>query len=116
VAVPLVRLAWVSTGFDRCDRHQVLHGTGELPVECDQRVGVELGQCHVLGVKGTGPPGQAGGLPCDVLQDAVPEQPDPQPAHVLELPLGLLPGISPRRTAWYRSDSTCERRSAGARI
>ncbi len=53
---------------------------GELPVERDQRVGVELGQCHVLGVKGVRPPEQDGGLPCDVLKDAVPEQPDPQPA------------------------------------
>jgi hypothetical protein len=29
-------------GLDRCDRHQVLHGMSELPVECDQRAGVEL--------------------------------------------------------------------------
>jgi hypothetical protein len=46
---------------------------------------------HVLGVKGISPPEQDGGLPCDVLKDAVPEQPDPQPAHVLELTLGILP-------------------------
>jgi hypothetical protein len=67
-------------------------GTGELPVERDQRVGGELGQCDVPGVEGAGPAEQDGGLPCDVLQDAVPEQPDPQLAHVLKLPLGILPG------------------------
>jgi hypothetical protein len=50
-------------GFDGCDRDQVLHGVGEVPVECDQRVGVELGQCDVLGVEGVGPPEQDGGLP-----------------------------------------------------
>ena len=33
---------------------------------------MELGQGHVLGVKGVWPPEQAGGLPCDVLKDAVP--------------------------------------------
>jgi hypothetical protein len=63
-----------------------------VPVERDQRVGVELGQGDVLGVEGVGPPEQDGGLPGDVLKDAVPEQPDPQPAHVLKLPLGILPG------------------------
>jgi hypothetical protein len=31
---------------------------GEVPVERDQRVGVELGQCDVLGVIGIGPPEQ----------------------------------------------------------
>ena len=60
--------------LDRCDRHQILHSMGELPVESDQRVGVELGQCHVLGVKGVRPPEQAGGLPCDVLKDPVSER------------------------------------------
>jgi hypothetical protein len=78
--------------LERCDRHQVLHGVGELPVERDQRVGVELGQCDVLGVEGIGPPEHDRGFPCDVLKDAVPEQPDPQPAHVFKLPLGILPG------------------------
>jgi hypothetical protein len=63
-----------------------------LPVERDQRVGVELGQGHVLGVKGVRPAEQAGGLPGDILKDAVSEQPHPQPSHVFELPLGLLPG------------------------
>ena len=38
-------------GLDRCDRHQILHGMGELPVQRDQRVGMELGQCHVIGVE-----------------------------------------------------------------
>ena len=52
----------------------------------------ELGQCDVLGVEGVGPSEQDGGLPSDVLQDAVPEQPDPQPAGILELPLGFGPG------------------------
>jgi hypothetical protein len=66
VAVPLVRPLGSVQGLERCDRHQVLHGVGELPVERDQRVGVELGQGHVLGVKGVGPPEQDGGLPCDV--------------------------------------------------
>ncbi len=73
---------------------------GELPIEGDQRVGMKLGQSHVLGVKGVRPPEQASGLPCDVLKHAVAEQPDPQPAHVVKLSLGILPVISPRRTAW----------------
>jgi hypothetical protein len=77
--------------LDGCDRHQVLHGVGELPVECDQRVGVELGQCHVLGVKGVRPAEQDGCLPCDILEDAVAEQ----PSHIFELPLGLRPGHLP---------------------
>ena len=78
--------------LDRCDRHQILHGAGEVPIERDQRVGVQLGQGDVLGVKGVRPPEQAGGFPCDVLEDAVPQQPDPQPAHVVELSLRILPG------------------------
>ena len=78
--------------LDGCDRHQVLHGVGELPVERDQRIGVELGQCHVLGIKGVLPAEQDGCLPCDILEDAVAEQPHPQPSHIFELPLGLLPG------------------------
>jgi len=52
---------------------------------------MELGQGDVPGVKGVRPPQQDGGLPCDVLKDAVPQQPNPQPAHVIELPLGILP-------------------------
>jgi hypothetical protein len=46
--------------LDGSDRHQVLHGVGELPVERDQRVGVELGQGGMLGVKGVRPAEQAG--------------------------------------------------------
>src|SRR5215475_2669394 len=60
---------------------------------------MELGQGDVLGVKGVGPPEQGGGLPCHVLKYAVPQQPDPQPAHVVELSLGILPG---HLTAAYR--------------
>lgn len=71
--------------LDGCDRHQVLHGTGEVPVEGDQRVGVELGQGDVLGVKGVGLPEEAGGLPRN-------QRPDPQPANVVELSLGIPPG------------------------
>ena len=67
----------LSACLDRYDCHQILHGVGELPVECDQRVGMKLGQGDVLGVKGVRPPEQAGGLPCDVLKDAVSEQPHP---------------------------------------
>jgi len=36
--------------LDRCDSHQILHGLGELPIERDQSVGLELGQGDVLGV------------------------------------------------------------------
>src|SRR5215467_15717402 len=77
--------------LDRRDRHQFLHGMGEMPVEGDQRVGMELGQGHVLGVECVRPPEQDSGLPCDVLEDTIPQQPDPQPAHVVELSLGILP-------------------------
>jgi hypothetical protein len=59
-----------------------------------QRVGVELGQGDVLGVKGVRPPEQDGGLPHDVLKDAVSEQPDPESAHVVELSLGILPSAT----------------------
>jgi hypothetical protein len=48
--------------LERCDRHQVFHSVGEVPVERDQRVGVELGQCDVLGVEGIGPAEQDGGF------------------------------------------------------
>jgi hypothetical protein len=42
--------------LERCDRDQILHGIGELPIERDQRVGVELSQCDVLGVERIRPP------------------------------------------------------------
>src|SRR5215470_9587598 len=54
------------------------------------RRGVESGRR--TSVKGVGPPEQAGGLPCDILKDAVSEQPDPEPAHIVELSLGIPPG------------------------
>ena len=38
------------------------------------------------------PNGRAGGLPGDVLQDAVSERPHPEPGHVVKLPLGIFPG------------------------
>jgi hypothetical protein len=47
-----------------------------------------LGHGHVLGVKGVRPPEQAGDLPRDLLEHAVTWRPDPQPAHVVELPFG----------------------------
>jgi uncharacterized Fe-S center protein len=37
--------------LDGCDTHQILHGMGELPIERDQSVGLELPQCDVLGVE-----------------------------------------------------------------
>jgi len=89
---------------------------GELPIEGDQSVGLELGQSDVLGVKGVGPSELAGDLPCDILKDAVSEQPNPQPAHVVESSAGILLVISPRCAAWWRSESICERRSVGARM
>src|SRR6266516_5931017 len=63
---------------------------GELPVERDQSVGLKLGQGDVLGVKRVRPPELVGDLPCDVLKDAVSEQPDPQPAHIGEPSPGIL--------------------------
>ncbi len=63
--------------LDRCDSHQILHGMGELPIERDQSVGLELGQGDVLGVKRVRPPELVGDLPCDFLKLAVLEQPDP---------------------------------------
>jgi hypothetical protein len=50
---PFVDLPRSVQRLDRGDRHQILHGTGELPVQRDQPVGVELGQCHVLGARRT---------------------------------------------------------------
>ena len=70
----------LSACLDRYDCHQILHDVGELPVECDQRVGVELGQGDVLGIKGVWPPEQACGLPGDILQYAEPVRIDPDPA------------------------------------
>ena len=78
--------------LDRCDSHQVLHGMGELPVERDQGVGLELGQGDVLGVERVRPPELVGDLPCDDLKLVVFEQPDPHPAHVVEAPPGILLG------------------------
>jgi hypothetical protein len=60
-----------------------------MPVERDQSVGLKLGQGDVLGVKRVGPAELAGDLPGDVLEDTVPEQPDPQPAQVAELPVSV---------------------------
>ena len=51
--------------LDWCDLHQILHGMGELPIECDECVGLELGQGDVLGVIGVGPPELVGDLPSD---------------------------------------------------
>ena len=78
--------------LDRCDSHQIFHGIGELPVERDQSVGLELGQSDVLGVKRVGPAELIGDLPCDDLKLVVFEQPDPHPAHVAEASLGILLG------------------------
>jgi dihydrolipoamide dehydrogenase len=47
---------------DRYDSHQILHGIGEPAIEHDQRVGLELGQRDVLGVKRVRPPELP--LPC----------------------------------------------------
>ena len=56
--------------LDRRNSHQILHGIGELPVERDQSVGLELGQSDVLSVKRVRPPELVGDLPCDVLKAA----------------------------------------------
>jgi hypothetical protein len=88
----------------------------ELLVERDQRVGAELSQRDVLGVKGIGPPEQDGGLPGDVLQDAVPSSRIRSPRTYSSCRSASFLVISPRRTAWYSSDSTCERNSAGTGI
>jgi hypothetical protein len=63
---------------------------GELPIERDQSVGLDLGQSDVLGVKHVRPPELAGDLPRDVLKGTVSEQPDPEPAHVAEVSPGVL--------------------------
>jgi hypothetical protein len=57
--------------LDRCDSHQILRGIGELPIERDQSVGLELGQSDVLGVKRARPPELIGDIPCRVLKDMV---------------------------------------------
>jgi hypothetical protein len=49
----------------------------ELPIERDDGVGLKLGQGNVLGVKRVRPSKLAGDLPCDVLKDAVSQQPNP---------------------------------------
>ena len=85
--------------LDGFDRHQVLHGVGELPVERDQRVGVELSQGDVLGVKGVRPAEQAGGLPCDILEDAVPSSRIRSPRTYSSCRSASFLVISPRRTA-----------------
>jgi hypothetical protein len=50
---------------------------GELLIERDEGVGLELGQGNVLGVKRVRSSKLAGDLPCDVLKDAVSQQPNP---------------------------------------
>ena len=89
---------------------------GELRIECDECVRLELGQGDVLGVICVGPPEVVGDLPGDVLKNALSGQSDPQPAHVAEPSPGIFLVISPWCTAWQSSDSICGRRSAGARI
>jgi hypothetical protein len=78
--------------LNRCDAHQILHGTGELPIERDQGIGLQLGQGDVLGIQRVRPSELVGDIPRYALQHPVSEQPDPQPAHVVELPLGILLG------------------------
>jgi hypothetical protein len=58
-------------GLDGCDSHQVLHGIGELPVQRDQSVGLELGQSDVLSVKCVRPAELVGDLPCGILKKIV---------------------------------------------
>ena len=80
--------------LDRCDSHQILHGIGELPVERDQSVGLELGQSYVLGVKRVRPAKLVGDLPCGVLKEVfvVFAQMDPHPARVEEASLSVFLG------------------------
>jgi hypothetical protein len=78
--------------LDGCDRHQVFHRIGELPVDRDQRVGVGAGSGRRTRRQCVRPPEQDGGLPHDLLEHAVAQQPDPQPSHVAKLSLGILPG------------------------
>jgi hypothetical protein len=78
--------------LERRDSHQILHGTGELPVERDQGVGLEPGQSDVLGVKRVGPPELAGDILGRVLKEVVFVQPDPHPARVEQASPGILLG------------------------
>jgi len=62
-----------------------------VPAEGDQRVGVELGQGDVPGANVVSPPGQAGGLSRDILEECGPAAAGSVAAHILELSLGDLP-------------------------
>jgi hypothetical protein len=73
-----------------CVRHQVLYSVGECRIERDERVGLELGQGDLSGVRGVRPPEGVGDLSCEVLKDPVSEQSNPQPPHVVERALGVL--------------------------
>lgn len=86
--------------LDGGDRHEVLHSLSESIIECDERVGVELGQGDVLGVEGVDPAELVCDVPCDLLKDTVAEQTNPQPAEVAELLVASFLVISPRCTAW----------------
>src|SRR5690606_1789181 len=74
-----------------CDGHQVLDGAREFVVEGDQGIGLKLGERDVLGDEGVGPSQLLGDPPRHALEPAVTEKPDPQPTHVVELPLRILP-------------------------
>jgi hypothetical protein len=58
---------------DGCNGHQLLRVVGELLIERDQRVCLELGQSDVLGDKRVGPPELVGDRPCAGLKDPVSE-------------------------------------------
>ena len=77
---------------DRGHRHEPPGCLGEPVVERDERVGLQPGECDVLGVEGVGPVELVGHVPRHALQHAVAEQPQLQPPHVADGVLGLLLG------------------------
>jgi hypothetical protein len=66
------------------DRDEVSGSGREGWVQCDERVGLKLGEGDVLGVERVVPSQLIGDIPGDSLQDAVAQEPDPQPTDVVE--------------------------------
>lgn len=56
------RLIRSGQGLDRCDSNQIFRSMGELPVGCDEGIGLKRRQSDVLGAKRVRSPNLVGAL------------------------------------------------------
>ena len=84
--------ASVSEGLERRNCHDLLRNFSKIGIKGDERIGLQLSQGQVLGVKRVRRTELVCDLPRDTLQNSVTQESNPQPADVVELPLGILLG------------------------